>query len=231
MNNPPRRGFAGFMRALGRGINVTRLVIINVVFFGIVFLILGLMFRGAPKVGPDTVLLLKPQGQLVEQFSVDALARAAARASGQPVGQVRVRDLVAAIDHAAHDARITRILIDPSDLQFGGMGALEEVGAALDRFRASGKPVVAWGTQFNQMQYLLAAHANEVLLDPAGAISVTGLSDYRSYFKTLLDKLGISAHLFRVGTFKSAAEPFILDGPSPESRAAVKYWMGGLWNT
>jgi protease-4 len=231
MNNPPRRGFAGFMRALGRGINVTRLVIINVVFFGIVFLILGLMFRGAPKVGPDTVLLLKPQGQLVEQFSVDALARAAARASGQPVGQVRVRDLVAAIDHAAHDARITRILIDPSDLQFGGMGALEEVGAALDRFRASGKPVVAWGTQFNQMQYLLAAHANEVLLDPAGSISVTGLTDYRSYFKTLLDKLGISAHLFRVGEFKSAAEPFILDGPSPESLAADKYWMGGLWNT
>ena len=231
MNNPPRRGFAGFMRALGRSINVVRLVIINVVFFGILFLVLGLMLRGAPKVGPDTVLLLKPEGQLVEQFSVDALARAAARASGQPVGQVQVRDLVAAIDHAAQDARITRVLIDPSNLQFGGMGALEEVGAALDRFRASGKPVIAWGTQFNQMQYLLAAHANEVLLDPAGSISVNGLSDYRSYYKGLLDKLGISAHLFRVGEFKSAAEPFILDGPSPASLEADKYWMGGLWDT
>ena len=231
MNNPPRRGFAGFMRALGRGINVTRLVIINVVFFGILFLVLGLMFRGAPKVGPDTVLLLKPEGQLVEQFSIDAVARAAARASGQPVGQVQVRDLVAAIDHAAHDARITRILLDPSNLQFGGMAALEEVGAALDRFRASGKPVVAWGTQFDQMQYLLAAHADEVLLDPAGSISVSGLSDYRSYYKGLLDKLGISAHLFRVGQFKSAAEPFILEGPSPESLEADRYWMGGLWNT
>src|SRR5690348_402916 len=231
MNNPPRRGFTGFMRALGRGINLARLVIINVVFFGILFLILGLVFRGAPKVGPDTVLLLKPEGQLVEQFSVDALARATARASGQPVGQVQVRDLVAAIDHAAHDARITRILIDPSNLQFGGMGALEEVGAALDRFRASGKPVIAWGTHFDQMQSLLAAHANEVLLDPDGDISITGLSDYRSYFKTLLDKLGISAHLFRVGEFKSAAEPFILEGPSPASLEADKYWMGGLWNT
>jgi len=231
MNNPPRGGFAGFMRALGRGINVARLVIINVVFFGILFLVLGLMFRGAPKVGPDTVLLLKPEGQLVEQFSIDPLSRAAARASGQPVGQVRVRDLVAAIDHAAHDARITRILVDPSNLQFGGMGALEEVGAALDRFRAAGKPVIAWGTQFGQMQYLLAAHANEVLLDPAGSISITGLSDYRSYYKGLLDKLGISAHLFRVGEFKSAAEPFILDQPSPASLQADKYWMGGLWNT
>ncbi|HJP98967.1 MAG TPA: signal peptide peptidase SppA, partial [Rhodanobacteraceae bacterium] len=231
MNQPPRRGFAGFMRALGRGINIARLVIINVVFFGILFLVLGVMFRGAPKVGPDTVLLLKPEGQLVEQFSIDPLARAAARASGQPVGQVRVRDLVAAINHAAHDPRITRILIDPSNMQFGGMGALEEVGAALDRFRTAGKSVIAWGTQFGQMQYLLAAHANEVLLDPAGSISITGLSDYRSYYKGLLDKLGISAHLFRVGEFKSAAEPFILDQPSPASLEADKYWMGGLWNT
>ena len=231
MNNPPRSGFAGFMRALGRGINVARLVIINVVFFGILFLVLGLMFRGAPKVGAESVLLLKPEGQLVEQFSIDPLARAAARASGQPVGQVRVRDLVAAIDGAAHDSRITRILIDPSNLQFGGMGALEEVGAALDRFRAAGKPVVAWGTNLGQMQYLLAAHANDVLLDPAGSISITGLSDYRSYYKGLLDKLGISAHLFRVGEFKSAAEPFILDQPSPASLEADKYWMGGLWNT
>ncbi|TAM98671.1 MAG: signal peptide peptidase SppA [Rhodanobacteraceae bacterium] len=231
MTNPPRRGFAGFARALGRGINIARLVIINVVFFGLLFLILGLAFQGAPKVGPDTVLLLKPQGALVEQFSIDAFARAAARASGQPVGQVRVRDLVAAIDHAAHDPRITRILIDPSDLQFGGMGALEEVGAALDRFRAAGKPVIAWGTNLGQMQYLLAAHANEILLDPAGSISITGLSDYRSYYKTLLDKLGISAHLFRVGEFKSAAEPFILDQPSTAALEADKYWMGGLWNT
>lgn len=231
MTNPSGRGFARFMRALGRGINITRLVIINVVFFGILFLILGLAFRGAPKVGPGSVLLLKPTGMLVEQYSIDPAQRALARMSGQPVGQVQVRDLVAAIDRAARDPRIARILIDPSDMQFGGMGALEDVGAALDRFRAAGKPVIAWGTNLDQMQYLLAAHANEVLLDPAGSISISGLSDYRSYYKTLLDKLGVSAHLFRVGTFKSAAEPFILDAPSQASLEADKYWMGGLWNT
>ena len=231
MSTPPRSGFAAFVRALGRGINIARLVIINVVFFGLLFLILGLAMRGAPNVAPDSVLLLKPSGALVEQFSIDPLQRAASRASGREVGQVRVRDLVAAIDRAAHDSRITKILLDPSDMQFGGMAALEEVGAALDRFRATGKPVVAWGTSFGQMQYLLAAHADKLLLDPAGSISITGLSDYRSYYKTLLDKLGISAHLFRVGTFKSAAEPFILDGPSPAALEADKYWMDGLWNT
>lgn len=219
------------MRAVGRGINVARLVIINLVFFGILALIIGLAFRGAPKIGSDTALLLEPHGSLVEQFSVDAAQRAVARATGQPIGQVQVRDLVAAIDHAAHDSRITSIVLDPSDLQFGGMGALEDVGAALDRFRAAGKPVIAWGTNLDQMQYLLAVHADEVLLDPAGSISVTGLSDYRSYYKNLLDKLGISAHLFRVGEFKSAAEPFILEQPSAAALEADKYWMGGLWNT
>ncbi len=231
MSNPPGRGFGGFLRALGRGINITRLVIINVVFFGILFLILALLFRGVPKVGPDTVLLLKPTGVLVEQYSIDPAQRAFARAFGRPVGQVQVRDLVAAIDRAARDSRIKRIMLDPSGLQFGGMGALEEVGAALDRFRATGKPVIAWGTDFGQMQYLLAAHANEVYLDPEGSVSITGLSDYRSYFKALLDKLGITAHLFRVGQYKSAAEPFILDAPSPAALAADQYWMGGLWNT
>ena len=231
MTNPSGGGFARFMRGLGRGINIARLVVINVVFFGIFFLILGLMFRGTPKVRSDTVLLLKPAGMLVEQFSIGPAQRAIARAAGQPVDQVRVRDLVTAIDHAANDPRITRILLDPSNMQFGGMGALEEVGAALDRFRAAGKPVIAWGTNLGQMQYLLAAHANEVYLDPAGSISITGLSDYRSYYKGLLDKLGISAHLFRVGEYKSAAEPYILDQPSAAALAADKYWMGGLWNT
>ncbi|MBS0383386.1 MAG: signal peptide peptidase SppA [Proteobacteria bacterium] len=230
-DNSSGRGFAGWLRAFGHGANIARLVIINVLFFGALFLILILAMRGAPKVEANSVLLLKPTGMLVEQFSIDPTQRALARAAGAPVGQVQVRDLVAAIDHAAHDPRITKILLDPSDMQFGGMGALEEVGAALDRFRAAGKPVVAWGTNLGQMQYLLAVHANEVLLDPAGSISITGLSDYRSYYKTLLDKLGVSAHLFRVGTFKSAAEPYILDAPSAASLEADKYWMGGLWNT
>lgn len=228
-------GFWGGVVKAGRVVNIARLVIINVVFFGLIALVmlcmLGLAVRATPRIAMGSVLVLHPQGALVEQFSVDPAARALARLSGQGSGQVQVRDLVAAIDHAAHDARIKEILLDPSDLQFGGMGALEEVGAALDRFRAAGKPVIAWGTRFGQMQYLLATHANKVYLDPAGEMSITGLSDYRSYYKALLDKLGVSAHLFRVGTFKSAAEPYILDAPSAASLEADKYWMGGLWGT
>ncbi len=223
------------MCALGRGINITRLVIINLLFFGLLFVgvmfFVGLLIHGRSTLAPKTVLLLNPDGALVEQYSIDPVQRALSRMSGRPVGQVRVRDLVAAIDHAAHDDRITRIVLDPSQMQFGGMAALEDVGAALDRFRATGKEVVAWGAGFDQMQYLLAAHANKILLDPDGAVSITGLSDYRSYYKGVLDKLGVTAHLFRVGQFKSAAEPFILDAPSAASLEADKYWMGGMWTT
>lgn len=235
MGNPSGNGFARFLCALGRGINITRLVIINLLFFGFLFFVfvffVGLSIHGKSSVRPKTVLLLHPDGALVEQFSIDPVERALARMSGRPVGQVQVRDLVAAIDHAAHDSRITRIVLDPSNMQFGGMAALEEVGAALDRFRATGKPVLAWGASFDQMQYLLAAHASKILLDPDGGVSITGLSDYRSYYKGLLDKLGVSAHLFRVGQFKSAAEPYILDAPSSAALEADKYWMGGLWTT
>lgn len=224
-------GFWNGLRAVGRGINIARLVIINVIFFFILAIILVAIGRSAPNVEPDSALLLKPDGQLVEQYSIDPAGRAVARVSGQDNGQVQVRDLVDAIDAAAKDGNIKRILLEPDQLQPGGFGAIEDVGAALDRFRATGKQVFVWSAGMDQGQYLLAAHADKILLDPQGALMITGLSNYRSYYKDLLDKLGVDVHLFRVGEFKSAAEPFILDAPSPASLQADKYWMGGLWDT
>jgi protease-4 len=224
-------GFWNGLRTIGRAINIVRLVIINIIFFLILALIAAALNRSAPNVENKSALLLKPDGQLVEQYSIDPASRALARISGDQTGQVQVRDLVRAIDAAAKDNRIQRILLQPDRLQPGGFGALEEVGAALDRFRATGKQVFVWSAGMDQAQYLLAAHANKILLDPQGALMITGLSNYRSYYKDLLDKLGVDAHLFRVGEFKSAAEPFILDAPSPASLEADKYWLGGLWDT
>ncbi len=224
-------GFWNGLRAVGRGINIARLVIINLVFFFILALILIAIGRSTPEVSPDSALLLKPDGQLVEQYSIDPASRALARMSGQETGQVQVRDLVGVIDAAARDNNIKRILLEPDQLQPGGFGALEEVGAALDRFRAAGKQVFVWSAGMDQGQYLLAAHADRILLDPQGSLLITGLSNYRSYYKDLLDKLGVQAHLFRVGQFKSAAEPFIQDAPSPASIEADKFWLGGLWDT
>jgi protease-4 len=177
-----------------------------------------------------SVLLLQPRGQLVEQYTIEPLQRALTGLSGEAPKQVQLRDLVGAIDAAAKDPRITRIVLDPSRLRSGGFAALREVGAALDRFRAAGKPVIAWAPSLDQFQYYLAAHADRVLLDPKGELMLTGLANYRLFYKDLLDKLGVDVHLFRVGQFKSAAEPYILDHASDASKQADSYWMGGLWD-
>ncbi|MEO7052948.1 MAG: signal peptide peptidase SppA [Rhodanobacter sp.] len=229
---PPRR--RNFLRSVGHGINITRLVIINLVFFGFLLVVLLLVVAasvGADKsVQQDSVLVLKPQGELVEQYSVAPLQRALSGLSGDDARQVQLRDLIGAIDAAAGDKRISRILLLPGDLQSSGFAALHEVGAALDRFRATGKPVIAWGVNLDQGQYYLAAHADRVLVDPQGGVMITGLANYRLFYKDLFDRLGVDVHLFRVGEFKSAAEPYILDHASAEAKQADSYWMDGLWD-
>ena len=234
---PPRRhGFWAFLCMLGRGINVVRLLIINLVFFAVLFVLLLLLTAGVAgsrmqrALQDDSVLVIKPQGQLVEQYSIEPLQRALAGLSGEEPRQVQLRDLIGAIDAAAKDKRISRILLLPDELQGGGFAALHEVGAALDRFRAVGKPVIVWGVNLDQGQYYLAAHADRLLVDPQGGVMITGLANYRLFYKDLLDKLGVDVHLFRVGEFKSAAEPYILNHASAESKEADSYWMGGLWD-
>ncbi len=234
---PPRRhGFWAFLCTLGRGINVVRLLIINLVFFAVLFVLLLLLTAGVAgsrmqrALQADSVLVIKPQGQLVEQYSIEPLQRALAGLSGEEPRQVQLRDLIGAIDAAAKDKRISRILLLPDELQGGGFAALHEVGAALDRFRAAGKPVIVWGVNLDQGQYYLAAHADRLLVDPQGGVMITGLANYRLFYKDLLDKLGVDVHLFRVGEFKSAAEPYILNHASAESKEADSYWMGGLWD-
>ncbi|MCE5231769.1 MAG: signal peptide peptidase SppA [Mizugakiibacter sp.] len=224
-------GFLGFLRVLWRGLDFTRRAVLNLVFFALLLGFLAVAMRGAPRVEPNSALVLKPEGQLVEQYSIDPVERALARLGGDTPKQVQVRDLVGAIDAAAHDPRIERILLEPDALGAGGFAALREVGAALDRFRAAGKPVIAWAAGYTQGQYYLAAHADRVLLDPEGGVLLQGLASYRNYYRELLDRLGVNVHLFRVGEFKSAAEPFILDQASPEAKEADSYWLGGLWDT
>ena len=240
MSTPPPlhrpNGFWAFLRVIGRGFNVVRLVILNLVFFALLFVVLLLIVGGvagnrlAHTIKDGSVLVLQPKGELVEQYSIEPLQRALQSLSGEPPKQVQMRDLVGAIDTAAHDGRISRILLLPDELKGGGFAALREVGAALDRFRAAGKPVIVWGVNFDQGQYYLAAHADRILLDPQGGVMITGLASYRLFYKDLLDKLGVDVHLFRVGRYKSAAEPYILDHASDDAKAADRFWMGGLWD-
>ena len=167
----------------------------------------------------------------MEQFSADPVSRALAKAFGDKSGEeVQLRDLVRTIDAAREDKNIERVLLRVDGLQPSGYASMREVAATLAKFRASGKQIVAFGENLSQSQYLLAAQANEVYIDPMGSMMLEGLGRYRQYYRRgLQDKLGVDVHLFRVGEFKSAAEPYILDSASPESKEADLYWMNDIW--
>ena len=146
-----------------------------------------------------------------------------------PARQIRLRDLVRAIEEAAKDDRIKAVVLDLD--RFGGARqvALERVGAAMDKVRAAKKPVLVRATLYRDGAYLLAAHASEVWVDGLGGVAVSGPGGSRLYYKGLLDRLKINAHVFRVGTFKDAVEPYFRDSASPESHAAEGALLATLW--
>lgn len=226
---PVRRILGGFWR----GLTFTRQLVFNLLFLGIVLLLLAALLRGpgiAP-LQPRSALVLDLNGRLVEQFTSSPIDRALAQATGDEAGaELQLRDLLRAIEAASADPKIERIVLKTDGFSASGFAALRELGAALDAFRANDKDVIAWGTGFDQTGYYLAARADEIFMDPEGLVLIEGIGRYRPYYRELLvDKLGIDVHLFRVGEYKSAAEPYVLDGSSPEAREADLYWMGDLW--
>jgi protease-4 len=239
MNQPVRRDpVSRFFIGLWDVMNFTRRLIFNLVFFGLLFLIAVLVIIGLAKgnAGPrpltdNTTLVIAPDAALVEQYSSDPASRALSKAFGQEGNEVQLRDLLRVIEAAKTDTKINRVLVDFDKLQASGYASLREVAGALGELRASGKQIVAFGENMSQGQYLLAAQANEVYLDPMGSVVIEGLGRYRQYYREgLQDKLGVDVHLFRVGEYKSAAEPYILDAASPESKEADLFWMNDIWN-
>ncbi len=225
-HGPMRRFFGGLWRA----INGTRLVILNIVFFLLLFLFLGLMAgKPAPTVDERTTLVLNPSGMIVEQSTADPTSRALSRLLGEDLPEVQLRDLVRAIDAAAEDPNIERMLIRP-DQAIAGLSTLREVSGALARFRASGKQIVAYAEGMGQSQYYLAAQADEIWMHPYGGTVLEGFSRFRQYYREALeDKLLVDVHLFRAGTFKSFGEPYSRDDQSEEAREADLYVLQGQW--
>lgn len=233
MNDTTRRGpIARFFVGLWDAMNFTRRLILNLLFFALLLLFLAILGAG-PRTRPlldRTTLVIAPEGALVEQYSSDPLTRALGRALGDKGGEVQLRDLVRALDAARRDQRIERVVLRLDKLDAAGMASLREVAAAVARVKASGKQVVAFSEMMDQKQYLVAAQASEVYLDPMGGLLLEGLGRYRTYFREgLQDKLGVDVHLFKVGEFKSAAEPYVLDAASPEAKEADLYWMSDVW--
>ncbi len=236
MNEPRRRGpIARIAIGLWDTVNFTRRLVFNLLFLALLVLVLAMLFGGGKlaPIGERSTLVIAPEGRLVEQYSCDPLSRSFARATNsQDCREVRLRDLLRALDAARTDTRIERVVLHLDDLQPSGFASLRDVAAAIAKVKAAKKQVVAFGDNYSQGQYLLAAQANEIYLDPMsqGGVMLEGLASYRQYFREALqDKLGVDVHLFKVGEYKSAAEPYILDGASPESKEADLFWMNDLW--
>ena len=226
---PLRRFFVGIWDA----INFTRRLVFNLIFLFVLLIFVIALSSKAPVIEPRTALVLELKGDLVEQYRADAGSRALERMLGNKTSEIQLRDVIDVIGRAAKDPNIERIVLMADDLRGAGVASLMEIGTALERFRAEGKgkEVIAVSDGMTQMPYFLASHADQILLHPDGAVLLNGFSSYRGYYKDLLDKLAITVHLFRVGEFKSAAEPYILNGASAEARQADLYWLDGLWQT
>jgi len=141
-----------------------------------------------------------------------------------------VRDVTMAIHHAANDERITGLVLNLNPLQHGSFSKLEEIGDAVEAFKTSGKPVIAYADNFSQSQYFLASYADEIYLNRLGFVGITGFGFFGSYYKEATEKLSLKFHVFRVGDYKDAVEPYIRNDMSTASREHNSGWINELWD-
>jgi protease-4 len=222
-----RRGFGMFWRTL----DATRRLVLNLLFLAFIVFVLWAIFGGGIKpLAPNTALVLEIKGDLVEQHKGSVREALLSNVGGDAVRTVQLRDLLTVLDGAAKDPNISNVVLLLDEMDGGGLAMLREVGAAVDRVRAAGKRVVAWGGNYDQKRYLVASHASEIYLHPMGMVMIEGFGRHRNYYRDALDKVGVTVNLMKVGTYKSFAEPFIGNGPSPASIEADTLLYTALWS-
>jgi len=231
---------SGFLRTSGRlvwgSFKFVRNSVLNLIFLFLFVSFLIAIFSGKDKteVVPGSALVLDLKGLLVEEQTwVDPVEKALNEASGSggEAPEMLVRDVVKVVEAASKDDKIKAMVLVLSDLEGGSLDKLKRVGAAIDQFKAAGKEVFATGAFYNQTQYYLASYANKINLSPMGTVLLEGYGSYPMFYKSALEKLQISTHVFKVGTYKSAVEPFIRDDMSPEAKEANAAWLNDLWQT
>lgn len=206
-------------------------VILTLAFFTLLFLFIGVLGSNKPaKVHKGSALVVAPAGLLVEQLTEVEGFSQLLLGGGAP-GEVLVSDIVTAIDRAAADKRISTLVLKLDALAIPTAYASKsyEVAAAVDRFKAAGKSVIALGNGYGQAGYLIASHADEIWLHPLGNVIFTGYEAGGVYYRSLLDKLMVTVHPFRVGEFKSFIEPIIRDDMSEAAKAANIAFLGDMW--
>ena len=219
-------------------INFVRQLVINIVFFpllfiGLILMIVALNSDEKITIDNDSALVLNLSGQIVDQkHYVDPIEAAIVESKGgSNKSETLLSDVLYVINNASHDKRIKAIVLDLSGLKNAGISKTEAIGDALAKFKESGKQIYAVGNYYNQQQYLLASYADKIYLNPEGSVSLEGLGIYRLFYKSALDKFNITTHVYRVGTFKSAVEPYIRDNMSPAAKEANKTLLDDLWQS
>ncbi|EDI5422679.1 signal peptide peptidase SppA [Salmonella enterica] len=231
------RFIAGFFKWTWRVLNFVREMVLNLFFIFLVLVGVGVWMQiGNGSNSEQTArgaLLLDISGVIVDKPSTNhrlgALGRQLFGASSDRLQENSLFDIVNAIRQAKDDRNITGIVLDLKNFTGADQPSMRYIGKALREFRDSGKPVFAVGENYSQGQYYLASFANKIWLSPQGQVDLHGFATNGLYYKTLLDKLKVSTHVFRVGTYKSAVEPFIRDDMSPAAREADSRWIGELW--
>lgn len=227
---PPRRRYTTreVLRGVWKllvGIKDMLALLLLLLFF--VMLAGALTARPNPAVVPGAALLLKLDGSIVEQKT--DVSPFAALSGSAPTAEFRRSDLVRALNAAASDDRVPAVVLDLDRFTGGGQVALGDVADAVARVRRAGKPVYAYATAYTRPSYLLASAASEVWTSPEGGAMIAGPGGNQLYFRGLLDRLGITPNVYRVGTFKSAVEPFTRSDQSPEAEAAAQAYTNALW--
>jgi protease-4 len=212
-----------------RFIGFCRAAVGNLLLIAVAAAVLVLLFGdGSDKVPERAALVLAPSGMIVEQKTEFQWGRNLLDDEGP--SETLLPDIIEAVDRASDDPRIQAIYLDLRKLQGAGLSKLQDIGAALKRFRESGKPIIAWGDFYNQRNYYLAAHADRVYVNPLGGVLLTGLGIYQNYYRTALEKLRVQFHVFRVGHYKSALEPVLRDEMSDFDREANSAVLSVLWS-
>lgn len=194
------------------GIKDALVLIAMLLFFGGLFA--ALAFRPNPGAIKDGALVIAFDGPIVEQPSGDQID------FGGPSrpSELRLRDVVRAIRAAKDDSHVKALVLDLDSFGGGLPAALNEVADAVEGVRKSGKPVLAYATAYSDASYRIASHASEIWMHPLGGTLFSGPGGSQLYYKGLLDKLGVTVHVYRVGKFKSFIEPYVRADQSPEAR-------------
>jgi protease-4 len=223
--------FVRVMSGIWSGVDGFRKILHLLLLLFVFTILLSAISGTVPQLPGRAALLIQPVGAIVEELEGDPFDRAIAELLDEAQPQTVLQDIVDALEYARDDDRIGAVHIELSALGPAGLPKLQRIARAIETFRESGKPVIASADFMTQQAYFIAAHADEVYLNPEGGILLQGYGRFRTYFADAIEKLKLDWNIFKVGTYKSAVEPFERMDMSDADREATVNLIDQLWGT